>query len=32
MENKKRGLGGLGCTEDRGMEHKARKRKGKTFF
>lgn len=26
MENKKRGLGGLGCTEDRGTEHKARRR------
>lgn len=25
MENKK-GLKGLGCTEDNGMEHKARKR------
>lgn len=28
-ENKKRGLGGLGCTEYRGMEHQARKRRGK---
>lgn len=25
MENKNRGLGGLGCTEDRGTEHKARR-------
>lgn len=26
MENKKRGLGGLGCAEDRGMGYIARRR------
>lgn len=26
MTNKKRHFGGLGCTEDRGVEHKARRR------
>ena len=33
MENKKRGLGGLGCTEDWVMQHKARAgERERTFF